>query len=289
LKVHLQNRKLLWTTAIAFGVAGVAAFLNSPKKTEAPVSSVLAPKSIEAKPHFAVVRPQMTPTVSIDPGEAAVQQVRKLFAEDPQDQDGRAVELLNEYCREGKFQIAWKLVEAVPADMQQDWLSIVCARWAEHQPWPAMNAVASITDPVQREAAFQAAVGGWNSHDPAGLADYALNMPASDDRTLALMQAMGNWSMQNPAAMAEWLNTLPRGDAYDYGVTLMLSRSDGANRPPELAMKWVENISNPAYKQSSFQRVLAEWMQTDANAARQYVATASWLDDATRAKVLAGF
>jgi len=286
--LKVQNRKLLWTAVIAFCVAGVAAFLNSPKKAGAPAPPVPAPKTVEAKPHFVAVRPRMAPVVPGDPAELAVAKVRELFAEDHDDQDGRAVELLNEYCRDGKFQIALKLVDAVPADMRHDWLTIVFSRWAERQPWQAMNAVASMTDPAQRETTFRAAVDGWNSHDPGGLADYAVNMPASDDRTYALIAAIGNWSMQDPAGMAAWLNNLPRGDEYDYGVAMMLARSDGANRSPQMAMQWVENISNPTYKQSSFQSVLAEWMQTDANAARQYVATATWLDDATRAKILGG-
>lgn len=152
-----------------------------------------------------------------------------------------------------------------------------------------MAALDSITDPAEREIAFKMAVRGWNSNDPAGLADYAKNLPASDDRTYALMEALGNWSIQDPEAMATWLNNLPRGDEYDYGVALMLANSDGANRSPRLAMQWVENIDNPIYKQSSFTRILAEWMLTDSVAARQYVATATWLDDASRAKIIGGF
>jgi hypothetical protein len=73
---------------------------------------------------------------------------------------------------------------------------------------------------------------------------------------------------------------------YDYGVGLMLSKTDGASRSPEVAMKWVENIGDPALKQSSFDRVIAEWLQTDSAAARQYVATAPWLDDSARSKIL---
>ncbi len=165
---------------------------------------------------------------------------------------------------------------------------LVFANWAEHAPQDAMNAVDAVANPLLREDAFRVAVSGWNNSDPAGLANYALNLPASEDRSFALMQAIGNWSMQDPAAMGAWLNNLPPGDEYDYGVALMLAHSDGANRSPQLAMQWVENISNPIYKQGSFQRILAEWLQTDSAAARQYVATAAWLDDSARAKILGG-
>ena len=213
-------------------------------------------------------------------------QLRNLLAQDPTDQTGRAAEFLNQQCQDGQFQIALKLVDAIPREMRADWLAIVFNRWAQTQPTNAMQALDTISDPDERAGAFQAAVAGWNSSDPSGLANYAVNLTASDERDYALTAALQNWSLQDPTALATWLNTLPRGVEFDAGAALMIAKTDGANRSPELAMKWVENIGNPELKQNSFTRVLAEWLQTDSAAAKQYVNTATWLEDPFRSKLL---
>jgi hypothetical protein len=177
-------------------------------------------------------------------------------------------------------------MDAVPRDLRKDWLKIIFNRWAQAQPETAMQSLDKIGDPDEWAGAFHAAIDGWNSTDPAGLANYAIKLPDSDERNDALSAALENWSLQDPAALGAWLNNLPRGVEYDYGAALMLSKTDGANRSPELAMKWVENIGDPALKQTSFDRVIAEWLRTDSAAAKHYVATATWLDDSSRAKIL---
>ena len=213
-------------------------------------------------------------------------QLRNIFAQDPDDANGRAVALLNQQCRDKHFQTALGLMDVVPRDLRADWLKIIFNRWAQAQPREAMQALAQIGDPDERAGAFEAAVAGWNASDPAGLADYAINRPASDDRDYALTAALENWSLQDPVALANWLNTLPRGAEFDYGAALMIAKTDSANRAPELAMKWVENIGDPELKQTSFARVIHEWLQTDAAAAKQYVTTATWIDDSQRSKIL---
>ena len=94
---------------------------------------------------------------------------------------------------------------------------------------------------------------------------------------------MDNWSLQDPAGLATWLNTLPPGIEYDAGAAMMIEKTDGANRTPELAMKWVECITDPTLKQQSLLRVLAEWKQTDSVAACQYIASATWLSSEQQA------
>lgn len=233
----------------------------------------------------AVAKPinTLTPT---NPAEKTLTQLRDIFARDPTDQYGRAAELLNQTCRDKNFQTALNLVNAVPRDLRADWLQIIFNRWAQSQPSDAMQALNEIGDPDERAGAFHAAVAGWNSSNPAGLANYAINQSASDDRDYALTSALENWSLQDPAALATWLNTLPRGAEFDYGASLMIAKTDGANRSPELAMKWVENIADPELKQTSFTRVIAEWLRTDSAAAKQYVASATWIDDSSRSKIL---
>jgi hypothetical protein len=276
----MRNRNKIIITALAL-CAVAAVFYGHISKDSSPKtpSIVLA----ETQP---IISKPAAPTTPSTPGEKSLTQLRNLFAQDPSDQNGHAAELLNQTCRDKQFQTALSLMDAVPRDLRADWLKIIFNRWAEAQPKDAMQSLAQIGDPDERAGAFQAAVAGWNTSDPAGLANYAMNQPASDDRDYALTSALENWSLQDPTALGTWLNTLPRGAEFDYGAALMLAKTDGANRSPALAMQWVENIADPALKQNSFTRVIAEWLRTDSAAAKQYVASATWLDDSMRSKIL---
>jgi len=281
MKNPIQNLILVF----AFALCAVVAFFyfHAPKK-----SPQMPPSTVSSEPPSTITIPINTSATpaSTTPAEKSLAHLRDLFAQDPSDQNGRAAELLNQTCRDKQFQTALALIDAVPRDLRADWLKIIFNRWAQAQPNDAMQALDKVGDPDERAGAFQAAVAGWNSSDPAGLANYAINEPASDDRDYALASALENWSLQDPTALATWLNTLPRGAEFDYGAALMISKTDGANRTPELAMQWVENIADPALKQTSFTRVIAEWLKTDSTAAKQYVASATWLANSARSKIL---
>jgi hypothetical protein len=282
----MQNRKLVLIAIVAIGAAAAAHFRSPTWKRRHPAGLSTASANVPVKPK-SVSPPHSKPVESQTvPAEKALVELRELLAADPTDQYGHAADLLNDICRTGQFETALKLVDAVPRDLRSDWLKIIFNRWAQNQPRDAMKSLDSIADAGERAGAFHAAVAGWNSHDPAGLADYAIDLLATDDRDYALAQALDNWSLQDPVALATWLNTLPRGSEFDYGAAMMIARTDGANRSPELAMKWVENIEDPALKQNSFARILGQWLQTDSAAAKQYVNTASWIDDPFRSKIL---
>ena len=97
---------------------------------------------------------------------------------------------------------------------------------------------------------------------------------------------MDNWSLQDPAGFAAWLNTLPPGAEADAGAALMLAKTDGANYSPEVALGWVEGISDPELRLKSLSRVLDQWAQTDPTAPADYVKNAAWIDDQQRAALL---
>jgi len=228
---------------------------------------------------------QATNAVASTP-ELALAIGRQLLAADPADEKGRVATLLLSLCSAGQFQTALALVNEVPADQHPDWAKLVFTRWAQNQPQDAVKSLDTITDPQQRSAAFRALADGWNSGSPSGLAAYAFALPSGEDRDYALGVALDNWSLQDPAALATWLNTLPHGVEFDVGAAMMITKTDGANRTPELAMQWVENINDLALKRDSLLHVLNEWNQTDSVAARQFVAAATWLDDSQRREIL---
>ena len=98
---------------------------------------------------------------------------------------------------------------------------------------------------------------------------------------------MDNWSLQDPAALGTWLNSLPAGPDFDAGVALMIAKTDGANRTPEQALLWVENIGDQSLRSAVLTRVLQEWQVQDPSAVRSYLAHADWLDETQRQKLQA--
>ena len=213
--------------------------------------------------------------------------VRQLLANDPQDSLACGPALIVALDNAGEFQTALEFLQGAPADARADMATATFRRWGESRPQDALKALDAITDPALRDTAFRAMADGWSAGDPTALAAYAVTLPAGADREYAAKQAFDNWSLQDPAAMAAWLNTLPPGTGeYDEGVAQMISRSDSANRGTDTALKWVESMNDSALKQDSFVRVLAEWMQTDPAAARQYTLSASWLDEPLRQELL---
>jgi len=222
----------------------------------------------------------------VDSPEQVLAIARTLLSEDTADENGRVAMLVGALTVAGQFRTALELANEAPPSSRADWLNVTFTRWAQSQPQEAALALASVPDETAHAQAFHSLVSGWAAANPSTLADYAISLPAGEDRAYALGQAMDNWSLQDPAGMAAWLNTSPPGADYDQAIAKMIATTDGANRSPEVAMQWVENISEPNLKYDSLMRVLEEWNHADPAAAQDYAAQVAWLDGQRRVDIL---
>jgi hypothetical protein len=216
---------------------------------------------------------------NLTPGE-------KILAADPADENGRFAELLDELSRAGQFSAALKLAGEASAALQPTLLKIIFSHWAQSNPKDAMRALESVVNPNARSEAFQTIAHIWAMNDPATLADYAISLPSGENQADALQQVVDSWPVLDPAAFATWLNTAPPGVDLDQAIAAMISKADGANYPPEVAMQWVESISDPDLKYNSLLHVLGQWNQNHPAAAQNYVANASWLTDGQQKEIL---
>jgi hypothetical protein len=239
-----------------------------------------------ARPAQIPARPFGVSSATLAPEQPLADAFASLLAADPEDDAAHAAALLVRLCQAGKFSDAFCLARQAPVQLQTGFYQLVFNRWAQKQPQDAVRALTEITDAGAHEAACRAAADGWNMNDPAGLAAYTYALSPGRERDYALGVALANWSLQDPTALSVWLDTLPPGSEFDAGAALMIARTDAANRTPEVALQWVENIGDPGLKETSLERVVTEWAQTDAAAARQYVDQAAWLEDSWRAKIL---
>lgn len=265
-------------------IGGVAHFVSA-SAPRPPAAVVAEPEAISRSQQNDFVAGTSSSDAKVPEPTDAVATWKQLLAADPADRAGQLTGFLYGLCRAGKFEAALKFAKEAPADVRGGFLKIIFTCWAQSKPQDAVKALESVADPEFHSLALRAIADGWDPANSGDLAAYANVLPAGDDRDYALSLALDNWSLQDPAALGAWLNTLPRGAEFDYGVALMIAKSDGANRPPELAMKWVENIGDVELKQDLLAQVLQEWSQSDAAAARRYVAGAAWLDDSQRREI----
>lgn len=212
--------------------------------------------------------------------------VRDRLQSDPDDAAACGTALVGALNNAGQFQTALEFANDGPPDFRADWMTAAFHRWGASQPQDAMGALDAIADQELRGTAFRAMADGWSASDPSALATYAMSLPQGQNRDYALGQAMDNWSLQDPASLGAWLNTLPPGAEGDIGAALMISKTDGANRSTEVALGWVESISDPGLKFDSLAHVLDEWAQTDSAAATEYVRNAAWLENNQRSTLL---
>jgi hypothetical protein len=212
---------------------------------------------------------------------------RKLLAADPVSGSAYGTALVGALNRGSQFQTAFQLAADVPPSERQPWLEMTFSRWAAEQPQEAMNALSSVSDPESRTNAFRGAIRGWAASDPGTLAAHVDSMSAGADRDYAAGQALMRWAEKDPAAMGEWLNSLPATRIREVGAAWMITRSDGANRSPEVAMLWVQEIRDPSLRHDVLVHVVNEWAQTDANTAWRYVSSANWLSDQENRQAMA--
>ena len=212
--------------------------------------------------------------------------VRGLLKFDPDDAASAGPALVAALNNDGQFQAALQFINDGPPDSRTDWTTGIFRHWGETQPQDAVKALDSITDEKLRADAFHAIADGWSAGDPSALANYATTLPDGQDRTYALGKAIDNWSLQDPAAMADWLTTSPHGVDFDQAIATLISKTDSVNRSPEVAIQWVEFISDPNLKYDSMKLVLRQWYQSNPAAARNYANNASWLDEQKRQELL---
>jgi hypothetical protein len=210
----------------------------------------------------------------------------KLIAEDPTDKNGQAGNFLLSLCAAGQFQLALKFANEAPSDLKSGWLKAVFTRWTQSHPQDALNALAYIQDDAECSSLFQTIASTWAVTDPSALANYAASLPDGDDKTCALNQVVDNWSTQDPKAFAVWLDTSPSGVNMDQAIADMVTKTDSANRTPQVAMEWVESINDPALRYNSLVQVLNQWNQNDSAAAQNYLASVQWLSDSQRQGIL---
>ena len=168
------------------------------------------------------------------------------------------------------------------------WLNSAMYEWAAHEPGRAKAALDRVTDPSEREAAFQGLISGWAAANPASLADYAMHLPMGDERARALAQALPQWANYDAASAAEWLNRADPAPDLDLGFATVATLPDVVSHWPESAVAWAQCITEPALRANTLRMLGRQWAQADPNALRRFIASMSDAATGDRSALLEG-
>jgi hypothetical protein len=213
---------------------------------------------------------------------AALQIGKRLLADDAVSGNAYCTALIGALNRANQFQTAFQLAGDAPTDARRQWLDVTFRCWAQEQPADALKTWNSIQSEDLRRVMFEPLATGWAAKNPAELADYAITLPPGEARTFAFDQAMEHWLNRDPAAMGEWLNKLPPSPEIDRAAAELISRTDSANRTPEVALTWVQAIGDLDLRRSSLACVFKQWSQSDPQAAQHYIENAAWITQEDR-------
>jgi hypothetical protein len=213
---------------------------------------------------------------------------------------------------------ALALAEELPAGMTRDELSLHAAvQWAAQDPRAAATWTAQMTSGPLREQALSGIARIWAGGDPMAAATMALEkLPAGRAQEDAVVGIVQQWAQKEPAHAAAWVMTFPEGAAGQAALENLVSlwadqdieqtsewlatlepgaKFDSAIavfsgklavRFPEIAAEWAAHIGDAALRQLRMESVAEVWMQTDAIAAREWIA-ATPFHDTTKSRLLA--
>lgn len=209
---------------------------------------------------------------------------RLLLASDPEMAATYGQMLVEALSRVKQFGSVLELAKEAPLELRQEWLGTAFHLWGAENPTEALQAM-SLLDESVREPVFRALAAGWGRVAPGALTAFLREAESFPRRELVFNAAVEAWALQDPAALGTWLNTLPPGDDFDRGAVALLRTTDQANRSVEIALRWVEAISDRQLRRESLRRVLSDWQRSEPDAAQNYILRVPWLSGEERAEL----
>jgi hypothetical protein len=147
--------------------------------------------------------------------------------------------------------------------------------------WASMNDLSSAmawveTLPAEQRGAYAREVGrAYARSNPRAADDWWLTQTSTEsERRDALFAIVQEWASKDLSAAGEWLKGQghgPETDGARYAYAERMIWHD-----PDTAMKWVQSISDPSYRNSSLAQLWRRWRQRDTAAAEEFLTRSGW-------------
>jgi hypothetical protein len=143
----------------------------------------------------------------------------------------------------------------------------------------ALQLAQSLTGNAQQRATGDV-LNAWTTNDPVAAAAWATQYPDNADYLSAVAIS---WMVKDADAATEWVTSLPSGPARDQVLSLPVESVFAI--APEIAVRWIAEMSDPQKRESAYKVFAAGWLESDVKAARAWIAT-SPLPDVVKTQLL---
>ena len=145
--------------------------------------------------------------------------------------------------------------------------------WAYRDQEAAARWVAGQAGHAQAQAAAAVAE-PWTDNDPTAASDWAGQLPPGEVRNAAWKAVGSEWYLNDPGAAQAWLGGLPAGEGRDAAIVGFTQYWMISNRPGEV-LGLVQGIGDPRTRADTLVSVLNQWLERDAQPAKQWINQAS--------------
>lgn len=219
----------------------------------------------------------------------AIELVQRLSAADPNSAGEYGATLVAQLARQGEFDLAVRVAGGGNSNDRAHWVSTAFFEWALRHPLAALTGIAQLDDPAGREQAWQSAISGWATGDPASLVEHAHQQLLGEPRTQALREGLLQWVSADPVAAMKWMERLEPGEAFDTAAAAVATLVDLVQRNPDVALSWARSIKDPARRSSTVAEIVRQWSMQDPAGARRHAELTPDLTEEERRAVLADF
>jgi hypothetical protein len=147
----------------------------------------------------------------------------------------------------------------------------VAIKLAQTSPTAAASWLLSLPSSESRNFALATVAANWATTDPKASLDWANSLTSGAGREEAMQRAFNRWVAEDKVSAAQWLGEHEADPATDHMIASFVTDSPVSTSNPQVAMEWVDLISDPALRVQSLQQVARAWAEQNPAAATQYV------------------
>jgi hypothetical protein len=163
-------------------------------------------------------------------------------------------------------------------------LKDIFTEWGDRDPLQAATAaVKSMPEGREQNDTVVGIVQRWAQTEPKTAGAWVAAFPDGDLRETAGRELVTIWADQAVEEAGQWLDALPGGGFRDTAVSAYVDKI--LPMVPDTAAVWAMQIGDPVRRAEVLERVGTEWLESDAAAARVWIANSA-LSPEAKARLL---
>ncbi len=235
---------------------------------------------------------------------------------EPSERDGALIQVAYELARSRPVEAMHLAIEMQPTVRRDELLTFAATQWASRAPDDAVDWAAKVEEETLRNRLLKDIFTEWGDRDPLQAATAAVKsmpegreqndtvvgivqrwaqtepkiagawvaaFPDSDLRETAGRELVTIWADQAVEEAGQWLDALPGGGFRDTAVSAYVDKI--LPMVPDTAAVWAMQIGDPVRRAEVLERVGTEWLESDAAAARVWIANSA-LSPEAKARLL---